>query len=221
MDTIHRHLEEKDLLPGEHIVDAAYVDAGELATSEIEYGVDLLGPVQKDTSWQAKADQGYDLACFVVHWDSQVVTCPQGKTSSVWCPRQNEYGTSVIEVRFRARDCRQCSTRPKCTRSQDRARCLRLQPKAQYIALKQRRQYQKTDEYKERYKKRAGVEGAISQGTRCFDLRRARYVGLAKTHLQHVLAVAAMNLTRAVAWKHETKRATTRRTPFVALAPAA
>jgi len=219
-DTIHRHLDEKNLLPGEHIVDAGYVDADELATGESEYGVDLLGPVSKDTSWQAKADEGFDLACFVVDWDRQVVTCPQGKSSSVWCPRQNEFGTSVIEVRFRARDCRQCSTHPKCTHSQGRARCLKLRPKEQHIALQRRRQYQKTAEFKERYKKRAGVEGAISQGTRCFDLRRARYIGLAKTRLQHVLAVAAMNLTRAVDWMHETKRATTRRTPFVALAPA-
>jgi transposase len=220
-DTIHRHLAEKNLLPGEHIVDAGYVDAGELATSETDYGVDLLGPAQKDTSWQAKADQGFDIACFVVDWDAQQVTCPHGQISSVWCPRQDEYGNTVIEVRLRARDCRPCSDRPKCTRSQGRARCLKLRPKEQHIALQQRRQYQKTDEFKERYKKRAGVEGAISQGTRCFDLRRARYVGLTKTHLQHLLAVAAMNLTRAVAWMHQTKRATTRRTPFVALAPAA
>jgi transposase len=220
-DTIHRHLSEKNLLPGEHIVDAGYVDAGELVTSKTEHGIDLLGPVQKDTSWQAKADQGFDLACFVVQWDTETVICPQGKTSSVWCPRKDEYGNTVIEVRFRACDCRQCSDRPKCTRSQARARCLKLRPRAQHIALQQRRRYQKTDEYKERYKKRAGVEGAISQGTRCFDLRRARYVGLAKTHLQHVLAAAAMNLTRAVAWMHGTKRALTRRSPFAALALAA
>lgn len=220
-DTIHRHLSEKGLLPGEHFVDAGYVDADHLVTSETEHNVDLLGPAQTDSNWQAKAEQGFDLACFVIHWDTETVVCPQGKTNSVWRARKDKYGHPAIEVRFRASDCRQCSVRPRCTRSQGRARYLKLKPKAQHIALQQRRQYQKTNEYKERYKKRAGVEGAISQGTRCFDLRRARYVGLAKTRLQHVLAAAAMNLTRAVDWMHETKRATTRRTPFVALAPAA
>ncbi len=35
---------------------------------------------------------------------------------------------------------------------------------------------------------RAGVEGTISQAVRGFGLRRSRYVGHAKTHLQHVYA---------------------------------
>ena len=32
---------------------------------------------------------------------------------------------------------------------------------------------------------RAGVEGSLSQGVRIAGLRQARYIGLAKTHLQH------------------------------------
>ncbi|HMB08728.1 MAG TPA: transposase, partial [Isosphaeraceae bacterium] len=33
-----------------------------------------------------------------------------------------------------------------------------------------------------------------------FGLRRSRYLGLAKTHLQHVLTAGAMNLARLAAW---------------------
>lgn len=89
-DIIHCHLSEKKLLPSEHIVDAGYVDAGEPVTSKTEHGVDLVGPVQKDSSWQAKAGQGFDLYCLAVHWDTEPVTCPQGKTSSVWSPGQDQ-----------------------------------------------------------------------------------------------------------------------------------
>lgn len=40
----------------------------------------------------------------------------------------------------------------------------------------------------------------ISLGVRTFDLRRARYLGLAKTHLQHVLVACAIILTRLARW---------------------
>ncbi|MCP5099864.1 MAG: transposase [Chloroflexi bacterium] len=49
--------------------------------------------------------------------------------------------------------------------------------------------------FKEKYKKRAGVEGTMSEGTRTFGLRRARYIGLAKTRLQNVTTATAMNLS--------------------------
>ncbi|KAA3662505.1 MAG: IS5/IS1182 family transposase, partial [Chloroflexi bacterium] len=58
----------------------------------------------------------------------------------------------------------------------------------------------------------------ISQGVRSFHLRSCRYIGMAKTHLQHILIAAAMNMTRIVCWLRGDKHARTRRTPFSALA---
>jgi len=53
------------------------------------------------------------------------------------------------------------------------------------------------------FAKRAGIEGTLLQGVCCCDLRRARYIGLAKTHLQHILIAAAMNLMRVAHWLAE------------------
>ena len=69
------------------------------------------------------------------------------------------------------------------------------------------------------YKHRAGVEGTLSQGVRAFGLRRTRYRGLEKTHLQHVAIAAAINIDRIGAWPEERPRATTRTSRFAALAP--
>jgi len=66
-------------------------------------------------------------------------------------------------------------------------------------------------------RKRAGIEGTISQGVRAFHLRRSRYVGLAKTHLQHLLIAAAIDLARVHAWLVGDPRAQTRRSSFSAL----
>lgn len=69
-----------------------------------------------------------------------------------------------------------------------------IRPEQQYKALQIARQRETTTDYKQEYDRRAGIEGTLSQGVRAHGLRRARYVGLAKTHLQHLMTAAAINL---------------------------
>ena len=76
-----------------------------------------------------------------------------------------------------------------------------------------------TDDDKEKYKKRAGVEGTMSQGVRVCGMRRSRYIGLAKTHLQHIITAAALNLIRVVEWLHDPTFAQTRISRCARLAP--
>jgi transposase len=56
---------------------------------------------------------------------------------------------------------------------------------------------------------------------RAFDLRRWRYVGENKTHLQHVSIAAAINVVRIVAWLDGDELAPTRVSPFQRLYDAA
>jgi transposase len=55
---------------------------------------------------------------------------------------------------------------------------------------------QRTPEWKQLYGKRAGIEGTISKGVRSVGLRRPRYRGLSKTHLQNITVACAINLQR-------------------------
>jgi transposase len=217
-ETIHQHLKEKELLPGEHLIDAGYVDGQGLAESKQTYGVDVVGPVQRDTSWQARANEGFDVACFAIDWEAQQVTCPQGQQSVLWSESKDTYDNPVIHVRFAKQACLDCPRRAQCTRSAEGPRALQLRSKDTHIALQEARQYQTTSEFKERYAQRAGVEGTISQGTRSMGLRRSRYIGLTKTHLQHVATAVAINLTRLADWYAKTPRAPTRCSRFAALA---
>ena len=77
-----------------------------------------------------------------------------------------------------------------------------------------------SEEDRERYKRREGIEGTLSQGVRGFGLQCARYRGLKKTHLQHVAMAAVINIDRLIAWLDERPRAKTRTSRFAALAPA-
>ena len=216
---IHAALAQQEVLPAEHLVDTAYVDAGQILTSHTDYGLDLVGPVPPDPSWQARADQGFAVACFQIDWDNQTVTCPQGQPSTGWYPRQDGRGNAVIEVSFHRATCLACPCRLLCTKSVSQPRMIHFRPQAEHDMLQTARQRQQTTAFKQLYKKRAGIEGTLSQATRSFELRQARYIGLAKTHLQHVATAVAMNLTRLANWFAEIPKAQTRRSRFAALAP--
>jgi transposase len=217
---IQQALKNKDLAPREHFVDAAYISAELLVHSRDEHGITLRGPTRPRQGWQQQVAGAYTLEQFTVDWEQQQVSCPQGKRSGSWQEHMPPDGHPSIIVSFRRQDCHACPTRPLCTQSQQQMRRLRLPPREQYEALAAARTWYASEEGIERYKQRAGVEGTLSQGVRAFGLRRTRYRGLPKTHLQHVATAAAINIDRIVAWLEARPRATTRTSRFAALAPA-
>jgi transposase len=217
---IHEALAGKGLVPGEHLVDAAYVDAGLLVRGREELDIELVGPPRPNPSWQTKIEGGHTIDRFEVDWGKERVRCPQGKLSSAWSRQIDHAGMPYVSVMFRKADCAACSARPLCTRAKHRARHLKLQPRAEHEALKAARARLATREGRRCYARRAGIEGTLSQGVRAFGLRRSRYRGLAKTHLQHVATAAAINLERLAAWFRAVPRAATRTSRFAALATA-
>jgi transposase len=215
---IHTSLAARGLLPGDHLLDAGYVDVELVVSSQSEHGVRLVGPMRPDVSWQAQADQGYDIAHFAIDWEAQQVTCPEGRTSVIWTPARDRWGNAVIHTEFARPGCLACRSRPLCTRATTEGRVVTLRPRALHEALQAARRQQETPEWKAEYARRAGIEGTVPQGVRAFGLRRCRYIGLAKAHLQHVITAAAMNLSRLAAWLTEVPRAKTRVSRFARLA---
>jgi transposase len=218
---IHYKLAQKHLLPAEHVIDAGYNDAALLISSAQQYGIRLIGPIRENGSWQAKADQGYDLPHFQIDWDKQQIICPQGKVSTKWRPSHDTFGNQRIDLQFSRRDCGPCPARVLCTHSQRTPRHLVLHLREEHEALAATRQRMSSAEGQAQYKVRAGIEGTLSQGIRAFGLRRTRYRGLAKTKLQHAVTAAAINLTRAVNWLDGVCPAKTRISRFAALAAVA
>lgn len=218
--TIHDDLGAKDLLPQEHLLDAGYVDAGLLTTSLDTHQVTVIGPVSEDHSWQAQERTGYDLTAFHIDWEAQRVTCPQGNVSTKWSATHDQLGTPIINIRMGAVQCRHCPVRQLCTHATTAPRNLTVRPQPVHAALQSARQYQRTPDFRQRYQARAGIEGTLSQGIRTAGLRRSRYIGLAKTSLQHILTAAALNLCRITDWLADEPRAVTRTSPFVRLATA-
>jgi transposase len=89
-----------------------------------------------------------------------------------------------------------------------------LQVRERHEALVAARAREETDVFKLLHAKRAGIEGSISLGVRAFELRLSRYLGLAKTCLQHLLMSCAMNVIRVADWLAPKLRAVTRLAQF-------
>jgi transposase len=202
-------------------VDSAYIDAALLVSSRRDHGISLEGPVRSVSNWQSRMGQGYDMPRFVVDWENDQVTCPQGKISVTWRVARSEDRSPRINARFSRSDCGACAARTLCTPAKDARRSVYFHPRVEYEALSAARARMHDPEWKERYHVRAGVEGTLSQGVRAFGMRRSRYIGLLKTGLQEVCTAAAMNVSRIVHWLDGSPRATTRVTRFAALAPIA
>jgi transposase len=219
-DLIHQRLVAKALPPKEHLVDAASIDAELLVTSRAEHGIILRGPTRPIQGWQTQVAGAYVVDQFTIDWERQEAYCPPGKRATSWTEPVTRAGQPCILVKFRPKDCAGCPARALCTRSKAPPRRLVLPPREQYQAVHATRAWYASAAGKRQYARRAGVEGTLSQGVRAFGLRRTRYRGLDKTHLQHLAIAAAINVDRLVAWFDRRPRAHTRTSRFAALAPA-
>ncbi|MFH9125376.1 IS1182 family transposase [Streptomyces globisporus] len=216
---VHASLSQRELLPEEHWVDTGYANSPAMVAARRDYGVELHGPLQAVNSVQSsRGDGAYGQDAFTIDWDNERVTCPNGRTSRSWAVHSSQRRMPVLRVGFSVLDCRPCPHRRDCLSTPTtQRRQITLRPREEYDTLRQTRVLQQTDEWKERYKIRAGVEGTIAQGVQRCDMRRSRYHGLTKTSLQHQLTGAAINLARIDAWLSGTSHARTRVSHFAAL----
>ena len=208
---IHDDMDAAGLPPGEHAVDCGYASADELLAARAR-GITLIAPLLADTSRQARTG-GYTADTFTIDWDARQVTCPQGALSQHWNPCR-QHGRDVIVVRFPARTCLGCPARDKCTTATRTGRQLTLRPREIHDAVTAARADQDTKAWQRKYATRAGVEGLMAQATHVTGIRRARYLGLPKTTLEHNIAAVAINLTRLDAWWTQTPLDRTRTSHF-------
>jgi transposase len=161
LPSIQEHLAARDLTPREQIVDAGYLSADHLVTSRTAHAIDLIGPAAEDQSWQARAADGLAAAQFIIDWETQRATCPQGETSVQWLTRYDRHGHTAIQIRFAKATCATCCLRPRCVQSATEPRVLQVRDQTHYAALQAARQRQQTDAFKVEYARRAGIEGTI------------------------------------------------------------
>lgn len=196
---IHQQLAARSLAPAEHYVDSGYPSAALVADAARLHGITLVSPMLADVSRQAREGNGFHAGAFTIDWNARQAICPQGQRSTSWIPARQR-SDEVIVVRFDTATCRACPVRPTCTTAQRSGRVLTVKPQPLHETLKAARADQDTRSWQEKYRIRAGAESTMRQAVAVTGTRRARYRGLAKTHLEHVYSAAALNLIRLDAY---------------------
>lgn len=206
LEDLHERLAEKQVLPDQHLVDTGYVDAENMAKSQQDHQIDLVGPALPDTSWSSKEAERFDQSQFSIDWEAKSVICPAGQKSRDWGHIPDRHGKPSLRIRFPLPVCRSCPLHAQCTPVS--AKVLILRPDQQsFQALQEARKRQETPEFRALYAKRAGIEGTVAQAVRTCEIRRSRYIGLKKLNLQAFLTATSMNVLRACHWLAEEKHA--------------
>ncbi|MFL6120010.1 transposase [Actinophytocola sp.] len=99
-------------------------------------------------------------------------------------------------ARFTKGQCQPCPVRIQCTTSRDGARNVDFPPRELRDLQLRIHAKQQTPDWQARYAIRSGVESTINEFAHGHGMRRCRYRGQPKAHLQHVFTAIAMNIER-------------------------
>ncbi|MDH6119814.1 transposase [Kitasatospora sp. GAS204B] len=160
--------------------------------------VERIGPLPPDSAWQAHGPEDFDLTRFTIDWEHQNVICPNGAASRNWRDASSADGLPIVQVPSKCPTAGPAPTGPGAPATNARGLTFRDQP--QFEAQRRIREEQATEAWRDQYATRSGVEGTMAQASHRCDVHHARYRGLAKVHLQHVLTAMALNLVRVDAW---------------------
>lgn len=137
-----------------------------------------------------------DESEFFYNKDSDEWQCSEGNITvkKKYYKTQNKSGTREgYKYYFELNQCKSCPKHDQCAkRSARKILVIGLNTNEFYEIS----QYQKTDEFKEKYKKRASIEGKNAELKRFHGLYRARGYGLLSVSKQSKLAAIAVNIKR-------------------------
>lgn len=163
--------------------DTAY-GSGDTRVEMVDRGVKLIAPVPPEMKGEC-----FPKSAFDIDLTARTCRCPAGHT--VKLKGHHKPGQSG-RFEFGAL-CRECPLRDQCTKSKT-GRVVVIHRHEEY--LQQGRAEQRTDAFKERYRKRPRVERKIAELAHHHGMRKARYIGDVKIRLQVAWTAAVVNLKR-------------------------
>ena len=178
---------KRDLAPEKLLADSLYGsdDNEQRAT---EQGVDIVAPTMGSPK---KGNIG--LADFEVSEKNIIISCPNGKAPAIVKTKKQR-----VTVAFDMVYCKACPHREHCPIKKGKEFFyLRYTQKEMRIA--RRRAYEQTDDFKDRYRWRAGVEATMSEFDRKTGVKRLRVRGLKAVRFCATLKAAGVNIMRAAA----------------------
>jgi hypothetical protein len=179
--------QKRELAPKEVLADSLYGSDENIETAKGK-GVDVISPPMGSE----KKDQ-LGLSDFHLEKSGKVLTCPQGHAPISTTRKKTRHCAA-----FDLAHCSNCPNKTVCPASSGtKAFYLRFTDKQLRIAL--RRSAVDTDEFKNRYRWRAGVEATMSEFDRRTGVKRLRVRGLKAVRFSATLKALGLNILRAAA----------------------
>jgi hypothetical protein len=186
-----KDLQASQLLPKELLGDTHYPSEENVQLAE-SYGVELVGPVPGAAPVQRPDDLTIDD--FVIDEKTEQVTCcPDGQAPlrSVHHPASGRTHTTMS-----AAHCEQCAYRAQCPVT-EAADGYHLEHTAQQRRVAERRREQQTEVFRQRYRRRSGIESTNSGLKRRTGLGRLRVRGRPRVFQALYLKITGWNILRA------------------------
>jgi hypothetical protein len=178
---------QRGLAPEELLSDTLY-GGDENCQKAAQLGVEVISPTKG-----TKENDGITLSDFALNEQGDVVSCPQGHM-----PVKTKKKKTRHTVACDSHHCSTCPVQETCPAQQGkRYHYLRYTEKEMRLA--QRRAYERTDEFKDRYRCRSGIEATMSEYDRRTGVKHLRVRGLKAVRFCATLKAAAVNIFRATA----------------------
>ena len=182
-------VKENDLAPKEIQADTLY-GSDENHEYALDNGIDLVSPA-KPLSSKCKND----ISEFIFLDNGHVESCPNGCKPQFSRKKKGRFTQGFcVETCFYCPLSRECPVKPGTKNF-----ILRYDEKTMRLA--RRRAYERTKEFKERYRWRAGVEATMSELKTKTGIKRLRVRGFKAVKFAVLLKVAGLNILRATAVK--------------------
>jgi hypothetical protein len=173
---------EKDLAPEQLLADSLYGSDENCQEAE-QIGVEVTSPTMG-----SEKDSAIKFSDFQFRTDGHVDSCPSGHQPLIRKKKKTRYSQG-----FDADTCNGCSLLESCPVKKGKSHCF-LGHDEKTMRLAKRRQQEKTAEFIDRYRWRAGVEATMSQYDRLTGVKRLRVRGLKAVRFAAVMKPIAVNI---------------------------
>lgn len=185
--------ENRGLAPQEVLADSLYGSDENLAAAK-ELGVNVIAPAMGTPKKDAVG-----LAEFSFSDSGKVMACPQGHAPVTTTHKKGRHTAA-----FDHDHCNACPLKDKCpVQDGKKHRYLNYDDKARRIAV--RRAEEDTDEFKEKYRWRSGIEATMSEYDKKTGVKHLRFRGFGAVQFCVLLKAIGINLFRATAVKKARK----------------
>ena len=188
---------QRNVSPEELLADSLY-GSDENCQKAAELEVQVIAPAMGSI----KKEDHINLSDFESTENGIVISCPEGHAPVQ--TKTNKAGTRHTAT-FDSQHCAECPLRGKCPAKPGKKNHY-LRYKAKEMRLAKRRSYEQTDEFKDRYRWRAGVEAAMSEFDRKTGVKHLRVRGFKAVRFCAILKATAINIFRATATQRAIKR---------------